>query len=114
MTQVLLSKLRSIGVISDRGLQLGRLADVLFDEKDGRIMSLLVRPITKEILTGVPHDQSGNALIPFSAVMSIRDFMVVNERVLAIQQLKAQPKPTSTAVTTPAPMSAGTILPPKE
>lgn len=92
MAQVRSSKLRSIGIISDRGLQLGRLNDILFDEKDGKIHSLVVRPLSKETLEGVPKDSGGNALIPFSAVMSIRDFIVVNERVLAIQQMKAPPK----------------------
>lgn len=89
---MLLSKLRSIGIISDRGLQVGRLQDITFDEKDGKILSLVVRPISKETLGNVPRDSRGNALIPFSAVMSIRDFIVVNERVLAIQQLKGRPK----------------------
>lgn len=101
MAQVLASRLRSIGVISDRGLQIGRLNDILFDEKDGKILSLVVRPISKETLGEVPRDPSGNALIPFNAVMSIRDFIVVNERVLAIQQLKAQPKPAPTSEPTP-------------
>lgn len=104
MAQMMLSKLRSIGVISDRGMQVGRLDDIMFDEKDGRILSFVVRPISKDILAGVPRDSSGNALIPFNAVMSIRDFVVVNERVLAVHQLKAQP------------MGAGglIVLPPKE
>lgn len=101
MGQVLLSRLRSIGIISDRGLQIGRLNDILFDEKDGKIHSLVVRPISKETLEGVPRDSSGNALIPFNAVMSVRDFIVVNERVLAIQQLKARPKPTPPAEALP-------------
>ena len=92
MAQVTVSKLRAIGVISDRGMQVGRLHDILFDEKDGKIQSIVVRPISKETLGNIPRDSSGNALIPFSAVMSIRDFIVVNERVLAIQQLKARPK----------------------
>ena len=101
MTQILAGKLRSIGIISDRGLQLGRLDDILFDENDGKIHSLIVKPITKETLEGIPRDSSGNALIPFKAVMSIRDFIVVNERVLAIQQLKAQPKPAQPPLTPP-------------
>ncbi|MDI6642798.1 MAG: PRC-barrel domain-containing protein [Candidatus Hodarchaeaceae archaeon] len=88
----MISKLRAIGVISDRGTQVGRLGDLLFDEKDGKILSLVVRPISKDVLAGVPRDSSGNALIPFNAVMSIRDFIVVNERVLAVHQLKAQPR----------------------
>ena len=101
MTQILASRLKSIGIISDRGLQLGRLDDILFDENDGKVHSLIIKPITKETLEGVPRDSSGNALIPFKAVMSIRDFIVVNERVLAIQQLKAQPKPAQPAQTLP-------------
>jgi sporulation protein YlmC with PRC-barrel domain len=101
LAQILASKLRSVGIISDRGLQLGRLDDILFDENDGKINSLVVRPITKVTLEGVPKDSSGNALIPFKAVMSIRDFVVVNERVLAIQQLKVQPKPAQPTQTLP-------------
>lgn len=96
MAQVMVSKIRAIGVISDRGMQVGRLHDLLFDEKDGKIQSIVVRPISKETLGNIPRDSSGNALIPFSAVMSIRDFIVVNERVLAIQQLKARPKAGAT------------------
>jgi len=88
----MVSKLRAIGVISDRGMQVGRLHDILFDERDGKIQSIVVRPISKETLGNIPRDSSGNALIPFSAVMSIRDFIVINERVLAIQQLKARPR----------------------
>ena len=92
MPQVMVSKLRAIGVISDRGMQVGKLQDILFNEKDGKVQSIVVRPISKETLGNIPRDSSGNALIPFSAVMSIRDFIVINERGLAIQQLKTQPK----------------------
>lgn len=105
MAQILASRLRTIGVISDRGLQIGRLQDIIFDENDGKIQSLLIRPISKETLGNVPRDSSGNVLVPFSAVMSIRDFIVVNERVLMIQQLKAQPTTPSPSVITPEPSS---------
>ena len=94
MAQIIASRLKSIGVISDRGLVIGKLADIIFDESDGKIVTLVVKPSSKQVIGGTAHDQSGNALIPFNAVMSIRDFVVVNERVLAIQQLKAQPKST--------------------
>ncbi len=79
-------------IISDRGLQVGRISGITFDESDGKIISLVVKPISKQVIVSVPRDSSGNALIPFNAVMSVRDFVVVNERVLAIQRLKAQPK----------------------
>jgi sporulation protein YlmC with PRC-barrel domain len=64
--------------------------DVTFDESDGRIISLMVKPVSSETLSGISRDERGNILIPFNAVMSIRDFIVVNERVLAIQQMKAR------------------------
>lgn len=90
--QILASKLKSVGVITDRGLQIGKVNDVIFDEKDGKIISIVVKPASREVLGTIQRDESGNALVPFSAVMSIRDYVVVNERILAIQQLKAQPR----------------------
>lgn len=97
--------MRSVGVISDRGLQIGRVSDILFDERDGKIATIVVKPATRDAVGNMQRDSSGNALIPFSAVMSIRDYVVVNERVLAIQQLKAQPKAA-------APEALPTNLPP--
>ncbi|MEW6222747.1 MAG: PRC-barrel domain-containing protein [Candidatus Hadarchaeota archaeon] len=102
--QILASRLRAIGVVSDRGLQIGRLADMTFDEKDGKILSLVVKPISRESLTGIPKDPDGNVMIPFSAVMSIRDFIIVNERVLAIQQLKTPPPIKQAGPAEPAPL----------
>ena len=92
MAQILASKLKSVGVISDRGLQIGKISDILFDEREGKIITIVVKPASREAVGNMQRDASGNALIPFSAVMSIRDYVVVNERVLAIQQLKAQPR----------------------
>ncbi len=83
---------------------------MLFDEKDGKIVTIVVKPTTRDAVGNMQRDQSGNALIPFSAVMSIRDYVVVNERVLAIQQLKAQPKATTPEALPPALPP----LPPKE
>ncbi len=105
MTQILASKLKSVGVISDRGLHIGKVSDILFDEKDGKIVTIVIKPTSREAVGNMQRDQNGNALVPFSAVMSIRDYVVVNERVLAIQQLKAQPK---------APPEKLPPLPPKE
>jgi sporulation protein YlmC with PRC-barrel domain len=115
LAQIIASKLRSIGVITDRGLQIGKLNDIVFDESDGKILTLLVKP-AKEIIGGIARDSSGNALIPFNAVMSIRDYIVVNERVVAIQQLKAQPRPTSEVTPPPQtpPAPPPQVSPPKE
>ena len=89
LAQVLLGRLRSIGVVTDQGLQIGRLVDVVFDESDGKITSILVRPVSPDVLPSVPRAQDGTISVPFGAVMSIRDYIVVNERVLAIQRLRS-------------------------
>lgn len=92
MTQVFASRLRGANVLTDRGLQIGKLQDMVVDEGTGKILNLIVRPVSREILQNMPKE-GGDALIPFSSVMAMRDYIVVNERVLAIQQLKAPPVP---------------------
>ena len=104
MAQIFASRLRGMNVLTDRGLQVGRLQDMLVDEESGRIISLVIRPVTKEALGNIPKDSSGNALLPFNSVMAMRDYIVVNERVLVIQQLKKPvPKPAEQAPAAPAP-----------
>jgi len=80
-------------VISDCGLKIGRVMDVIFDEKDGRIVSLVVKPSTRDALSGTPKDAKGNFIVPFSSVVSVRDLIVVNEKVLVTQQVRSGPPP---------------------
>lgn len=101
MAQFFASRLRGMNVLTDRGMQVGRLLDMLVDEGSGRILSIVVKPSSKESLGGLPKDADGNALLPFGSVMAIKDYVVVNERVLMIQQLK-QP-PTKAPAEAPAP-----------
>jgi sporulation protein YlmC with PRC-barrel domain len=63
LAQVFASRLRGMNVLTDRGLQVGRLLDMLVDEESGRIISLVVKPITREALGNLPKDPSGNALL---------------------------------------------------
>lgn len=94
MAQIFVSKLKEIGVISDQGLQIGRVADITFDEKDGRILSLMVRPISGNVFKAIPRTPEGFINVPYSAVVSVRDFIVVNEKVLVIQQVRSGPVTT--------------------
>jgi sporulation protein YlmC with PRC-barrel domain len=101
LAQFFASRLRGMNVLTDRGMQVGKLLDILVDEKSGKIFSIVVKPANKESLSGLPRDDAGNALLPFSSVMAIKDYIVVNERVLMIQQLKQPPAKAPTE--TPAP-----------
>jgi sporulation protein YlmC with PRC-barrel domain len=69
-------------VITDKGLRLGKLQDIVFDESSGRLLKLVINPIVKEILDSLPKDEHGNSLISFSAVNDVSDCIVINEQIL--------------------------------
>ena len=88
MARLFASKLRGMNVLTDKGLRVGQIHDMLVDENDGRITAMTVKPESKETAASLPTDESGHILIPFSSVQAIRDYIVVSERNLAVQQLK--------------------------
>ncbi len=90
MARIFASKLRGLNVLTDKGLRVGQIHDMLVDESDGTIQALTVKPESKESVQNLPTDESGYVLIPFNAVQAIRDYIVVSERNLAVQQLKTQ------------------------
>ncbi|MEA1904609.1 MAG: PRC-barrel domain-containing protein [Candidatus Hadarchaeota archaeon] len=90
MARIFASKLRGMSIMTDKGLLVGQIHDMLVDEGDGRIRALVVKPESQETAQNLPCDEGGNILMPFNAVISIRDYIVVSERLLAVQQLKAR------------------------
>lgn len=110
MGQVLASRLRGMTVVTDRGLNLGRLSDLIMDENTGAILSLVVKPAQKGLLDNLPKDDRGLPVISYSSVIAVKELIVVNERVLAIHQMKASGTPP--AVETAPAQTAG--LPPHE
>lgn len=104
MTQISANRLRGIGILTDKGIYVGQLRDMVIDETNGKILALSIK-LSKEVsLQGLQKDDSGNPLIPFSSVLAMRDFIVVNERALTIQLAKTrQPKQPVQAVIPTAP-----------
>jgi len=99
LAYILASKLRSIPVISDRGLQVGKVIDLSFDETSGKIISLIVKPVSSEAFTNFPKNEDGTISLPFTAVVSIKDFVVVSEKVIGIHLMKSTPeKPESSSL----------------
>ena len=80
MSIVLASRVRGASVITDKGLIIGRLQDMLIDEKSGHIQMLVVSGTIKGLLENLPKDESGNRLIPYNLVVSIKDSVVVDEQ----------------------------------
>lgn len=89
MGQMLASRLRGMTVVTDRGLQLGKLSDLMIDENTGAILSLVIKPAEKGMLDSLPKDDRGLPVISYGSVIAIKNLVVVNERVLAIHQMKA-------------------------
>lgn len=88
MTRMLASSLRDMRILTDKGLRIGTIFDLEVDEETGKIESLVVTPESEDIAQSLSTDEDGNALVPFSSVVSVRDYIVVNENSLAVQRLK--------------------------
>ena len=67
-------------VVSKTGKRFGEVGDIIFETRTGELIHLvLANPTPYTAKLELEKDQSGNILIPFSAVIAIGDFMVIAE-----------------------------------
>lgn len=90
MAKVFASSLRDMKILTDKGLRVGRIFDMTVDETTGKIESIIVKPESQEIGQSLKSDTDGNAVIPFSSIIAVRDYIVVSEKSLAIQRMKSR------------------------
>lgn len=90
MSRMLASSLRDMRILTDKGLRVGNIFDLEVDEDTGKIETLVVKPESQEIANTLSTDDDGNALVPFSSVVAVRDYIVVSENSLAVQRLKGR------------------------
>lgn len=90
MSKILASSLRDIRILTDKGLRVGNIFDLEVDEDTGRLETLVVKPESQEIAQNLSTDEDGNALVPFSSVVAVRDYIVISEKSLTVQQLKGR------------------------
>lgn len=88
MSRVLASSLRDMRVLTDKGLRVGNIFDIEVDRDSGKVETLIVTPESQKIAQKLSTDEDRNALVPFSAVVAVGDYVVIKEKSLAIQQLK--------------------------
>lgn len=69
-------------IVSDEtGRKFGRVGDVSFIADTGELMNiLLVEPTKSTVDLQLQEDDKGRTLIPFSAVKSVGDFVIVAEK----------------------------------
>lgn len=77
-------------ILTDKGLRVGTIFDLDVDEETGEVETLVVKPESQDIAQNLSTDEDGNALVPFDAVVAIRDYIVIAEKNLAVQQLKGR------------------------
>jgi len=90
LSRILASSLRDMRVLTDKGLRVGNIHDLEVDENTGKVETLSIKPESQEIAQNLSTDENGNAMVPFSSVVAIRDYVVVAEKNLAVQQLKSR------------------------
>lgn len=90
MSRMLASSLRDMRILTDKGLRVGNIFDLEVNEDTGKIETLVVEPESQEIAQTLSTDDDGNALVPFSSVVAVRDYIVVSENSLAVQRLKGR------------------------
>lgn len=70
-------------IITTDGEELGRIVDLLVNELNGKIETVLVEPNPDNAMALKAAD--GVLSIPYSAVLDVKDVMVVDKRGLAAQ-----------------------------
>ncbi len=73
--------LGKVVVSEERGRKFGVVGDITFVTESGELLNIVLAEPTKyaEELN-LPKDEKGRILIPFSAVKSVGDFVIVAER----------------------------------
>ncbi len=87
MAKYSVSRLGGRGVITDRGLVLGEVVDLVVDELSGKAISLVVeeaKGAAGSLTKKLKRDREGHVLIPYSTVKYIREMIVVDERLLKL------------------------------
>ncbi len=73
--------LGKIVVSEERGRKFGIVGDITFVTESGELLNIvLAEPTRYTEELDLPKDEKGRILIPFSAVKSVGDFVIVAER----------------------------------
>ncbi len=76
--KILASDIRGKTVLSDDGMMLGRLRNIVADEKSGDLEQVLIEPADDVDPRLFRRDARGYLVFPFENVRAVRDVIVVN------------------------------------
>ncbi len=66
-------------VVSKEGRKFGEVGDIRFDPRTGELIDILITKPTDYARTMIATDKTGVLKVPFNAVMSVGDFLIVSE-----------------------------------
>ncbi|XRO76162.1 PRC-barrel domain-containing protein [Methanocaldococcus sp. 10A] len=66
-------------VIGNMGSVIGKVKDIIFDEKVGKLVSLEIEPVEH---SPVYIEEGKNVLIPYKIVVAVKDVVVIDEKCL--------------------------------
>lgn len=69
-------------IITNKGEEIGRLSDILIDEKTGRIESFLLEPNRESKLVKDLPQKDRMVEVPYKSVFAVSDVIVVDESML--------------------------------
>ncbi|MGY0288252.1 MAG: hypothetical protein DSO07_11315 [Thermoproteota archaeon] len=91
MARFSVDRLANMPVVTDKGIMLGEIVDLIIDELTGKITYIVVKKTkgsSESFLQKLRHDKEGNVLLPYASIKYITEMVVVDERYLRIQASK--------------------------
>lgn len=81
MVKLLLARqLAGKKLITNDGEELGRLVDILINEKNGKLETLIVEPNPDNAVARRMKKEEGNVYIPYSAILAASDYVIVDRK----------------------------------
>ena len=71
-------------MVTNDGEELGRLVDIIVNEKNGRLESLVIEPNPDNLVARKLKKEEGNIYIPYSAILAASDYVVVDRKTLGL------------------------------
>lgn len=66
-------------IVSKEGRKFGNVGDIRFDPRTGELIDIIISKPTDYARSLITTDKTGVLRVPFSAVISVGDFLIVSE-----------------------------------
>ncbi len=85
MAKILASELAGKEIVTEKGIVVGRLDNIILDLKSGELLEMIVKP-DKDLNRSRYREEGKMVIIPFEALLpdAIKDFIVINEEIAMI------------------------------